>query len=293
MASGFVALHKPVGMTSATAVARVRTALLPGHRAATAAAAAAATAAAAALTVAPAPTLAPQLQPQPPQQQQQHQQQQQQQQQQKLPLVSSRMRCRLRVGHGGTLDQAASGVLVVGVGRDATRRLGPLLAGDKSYRVCVRLGSETDTHDATGAVTCEAPYEHVTPGLVAATLSHEDFTGLIFQRPPAFSALKINGRRSSDLVRSGQRVILPHRPVAVHAITLAGWTPPDFKLHVTCGGGFYVRSLVRDLGRALGSAAHVTGLIRTRQAGFTIGQALTEPEWTKDLLTQALTACKH
>lgn len=182
-------------------------------------------------------------------------------------------RSRLKVGHGGTLDPMATGLLVVGVG-DGCRRLQQYLTGPKAYVATAQLGMETDTQDAEGAATRSAPHEHVT--LAELQMAAEGLTGEIMQRPPIYSALRKDGKRLYDLARAGE--IRPEdvelRPVRVHALRVARLdeTSGTFHLMVRCSGGTYVRTLIEDLGRAVGSAAHMTALERTRHGPFCSGE---------------------
>ncbi len=170
-----------------------------------------------------------------------------------------------RVGHAGTLDPAATGVLVLGVGR-ATRLLGPIAAADKSYRATIRLGESTTTDDAEGATVSTVDASRVTPDDLTALLPA--FHGLIRQRPSAVSAIKVDGRRAYARVRAGENVELADREVRVDSIRLIGWHPAgdvvDADIDVTCGSGTYIRALARDLGDSLGVGGHVRTLRRTR-----------------------------
>ncbi|XP_074401382.1 pseudouridylate synthase TRUB1 isoform X2 [Zonotrichia albicollis] len=153
----------------------------------------------------------------------------------------------LKIGHGGTLDSAATGVLVVGIGK-GTKMLGTMLAGSKKYTAIGMLGKATDTLDATGKVTEEKPYDQVTKGDLENVL--QKFTGDIMQVPPLYSALKKDGERLSTLMKRGEAVeAKPARPVRVYSLSLQQFQPPLFTLDVECGGGFYVRSLVNDIGK--------------------------------------------
>jgi tRNA pseudouridine55 synthase len=176
-----------------------------------------------------------------------------------------------RVGHAGTLDPLATGVLPVCVG-EATKLVPFLMGGDKEYEAEARLGVTTDTLDATGTVVAEASADHVSRADVAATLPR--FRGRILQTPPMHSALRVDGRRLYELARQGVEVERVARPVEVHALELTAWTPPTLGLRIRCGKGTYVRSLIADLGAALGVGAHMTELRRTRVGAFTLATAL-------------------
>ena len=177
-----------------------------------------------------------------------------------------------RVGHGGTLDPLAGGVLPIFLGR-ATRVSEFLLHGTKAYHAEVRLGVSTNTYDAEGEVTHEADASAIGQDEVAAALAA--FRGRIEQRPPAFSALKKDGRRSYELAREGRAEAPEPREVEVTHIELADWSPGLAVIEIECGHGTYVRSIAHDLGEALGCGAHLSGLERTRTGPFVIDDALT------------------
>jgi tRNA pseudouridine55 synthase len=173
-----------------------------------------------------------------------------------------------KVGHAGTLDPLASGVLVVCVGA-ATRLIEYVQRLRKTYRTVVRLGSRSDTLDADGRVVevADAPV----PGEAAVRSALGGQIGTILQMPPQFSALKVEGRRAYDLARAGHEVELAPRPVAIHRIELLGYAWPRLELEIECGGGTYIRSIARDVGEALGCGGLVEVLTRTQ-----IGQFLLE-----------------
>lgn len=176
----------------------------------------------------------------------------------------------VRVGHAGTLDRFATGVLVVLVG-SATRQCERWMDAGKEYRATIRLGATTATLDP------ESP-EQATSGATApdratlhATLAR--FVGIIQQSPPAFSAVKLAGRRASDCVRAGETVEPAPRRVRVVVIELLRYDWPTLELRIECGRGFYVRSLARDLGQALGVGAYLAAPRRTRVGPLTINEA--------------------
>jgi tRNA pseudouridine55 synthase len=175
-----------------------------------------------------------------------------------------------RVGHAGTLDPMATGVLVVGVGR-ATRLLGHLAGHDKEYDATIRLGVAMTTDDADGEVSAETDAAAVDDEAVVAAMTA--LTGDILQVPSSVSAIKVDGRRAYQRVRAGEQVELPARPVRVSAFQLRERRGADLDVHVACSTGTYVRALARDLGDALGVGAHLTALRRTRVGGFTLDQS--------------------
>ncbi|MGK2349304.1 tRNA pseudouridine(55) synthase TruB [Actinomyces sp. W5033] len=198
--------------------------------------------------------------------------------------MTRRLAATRKVGHAGTLDPMATGLLIIGLGR-ATRLLTYLVGADKTYTATLRLGQETVTDDAEGEVTARhgcTPQEDL-PARLDAALAR--LTGDLMQVPSAVSAVKVDGVRAYARVRGGQDVALAARPVTVHALTRAGGPRPstapdgtdvvDIDLCVCCSSGTYVRALARDLGRALGCGAHLTVLRRTAVGPFDVGEALT------------------
>lgn len=199
-----------------------------------------------------------------------------------------------RVGHAGTLDPMATGVLVVGVGT-ATRLLHHLVLTDKAYSATIRLGRSTVTDDAEGEVLVSASTAGVTEDDVRTAAGA--FVGELEQVPSAVSAVKIDGRRAYDRVRAGERVELPARTVHVARFDLLGFRRPDAELfdvdvEVECSSGTYVRALARDLGDSLGVGGHLTALRRTRVGPFGLDTARTLDELAAadDPVTLALPA---
>lgn len=177
----------------------------------------------------------------------------------------------LKVGHGGTLDPLASGVLPVCIG-EATKLAPFLLDADKEYDALVRFGVETDTLDAAGVVLAESPTDGLDGAAVAAALA--PFRGAITQVPPMYSALKHQGRALYSYARAGQEITRPARALTIHELELVAWQPPaTARLRVRCSKGTYVRVLAADLGRALGTGAHLAGLRRTASGPFNLAQA--------------------
>jgi tRNA pseudouridine55 synthase len=182
-----------------------------------------------------------------------------------------------KVGHAGTLDPAASGVLVLGLGR-ATRLLGHLALADKDYLATIRLGQSTTTDDAEGEPLTVASAAEVTEELVRVAAG--DLVGDLLQVPSAVSAIKVGGVRSYARVRAGEEVTLTARPVTVAAFDVVATRRPtpellDVDVAVSCSTGTYVRALARDLGSALGVGGHLTALRRTRVGSFDVAHAAT------------------
>ena len=176
------------------------------------------------------------------------------------------------VGHGGTLDPEATGVLPICLGQ-ATRLMEFVVDGEKEYVGVVRLGIATDTYDATGQVTAEHDFSHVTQDSLAAAL--DSLRGTIQQTPPMYSALKQQGRRLHELARAGIEVERAPRTVEVSRLDLVEWDSPMVSLSIQCSRGVYVRSLAHDLGQILGCGAHLTQLRRLRTGPFYVDQAVT------------------
>ena len=177
-----------------------------------------------------------------------------------------------RVGHGGTLDPFATGVIPVCFGQ-ATRMMEYLIDGTRVYRAKIELGVETDTYDSEGTVTRRADASGIARRDLEAAV--DNFKGNIEQVPPMYSALKRNGKRLYELARAGIEVEREPRKVEVSDIDFKDWSPPVLDLEVHCGRGFYVRSLAYDLGRLLGCGGHLKSLIRLRSGPFDISDALT------------------
>lgn len=177
-----------------------------------------------------------------------------------------------RIGHAGTLDPMATGVLPVFVGR-ATRAVEFASEGQKEYLAGLRLGLVTDTQDTSGTVL-EEMSAAVTPGELEAVLPR--FRGPIQQVPPMYSAIKIQGKKLYELARKGREVERPPRPITIHSLTVEEVLGPDrFLLRVRCSKGTYVRTLCHDIGQALGCGGCMSSLRRTAAAGFTLDDAVT------------------
>ena len=176
-----------------------------------------------------------------------------------------------KVGHAGTLDPLASGVLVVAVG-PATRLIDYVQQMPKQYRAEFRLGCTSDTEDVDGIVTQLANARVPSRAEIDAAVPH--FTGEILQTPPAFSALKIAGRRAYDLARKGEPVVLQPRPVVIHQLSIVNYDYPLLELEIECSSGTYVRSLGRDLAIHLGTGAVMSALVRTAIGSFRLANAI-------------------
>ena len=183
-----------------------------------------------------------------------------------------------KVGHAGTLDPLASGVLPIALG-DATKTVPFVQDGRKIYRFTVRWGIETDSDDADGTITATSDARPEADAIHAVL---PEFTGEIMQRPPAYSAIKIAGQRAYDLAREGETVVLEERPVAIHRLALTEMPDRDHAVfEAECGKGTYVRSLARDIGKRLGCLGHVVALRRLVVGPFDAENAVT----VEDLIT--------
>ena len=199
-----------------------------------------------------------------------------------------------RVGHAGTLDPLATGLLLLCLGR-ATRLVEYLIGKEKAYEAEVRLGQATNTYDAEGEIVAERPVAHLTTAAIETALVA--FRGDIDQRPPMFSAVKQDGQPLYKLARRGQEVARSLRQVTISQLTLDAWHPPQLQLSVTCSSGTYIRSLAHDLGEALNCGGHITGLRRVRIGSIPLHTAVPLADLTTENLPAYLqtmdTAVSH
>ncbi len=180
-----------------------------------------------------------------------------------------------KVGHGGTLDPEASGVLPICLGR-ATKVARFLTQGNKVYQTQIELGTATDTYDASGKVTWQGDYSTATQQRVETTLA--SFSGTIEQTPPMYSALKHRGQPLYRLARAGIELPRPRRTVQIFHIELLDFALPLLTVEITCSKGTYIRSLAHDLGLALGCGAHIKSLLRLQSGPFHLSEAVTLPQ---------------
>eukprot|EP00978_Attheya_sp_CCMP212_P043179 scaffold277463_cov54-Attheya_sp.AAC.3 len=205
----------------------------------------------------------------------------------------------IRVGHGGTLDPLATGVLVIGVGK-GTKQLQQYLNGNKRYTASAELGYETTTLDLEGNITKSIPWDQISDSIEIKSLEAilPQFKGTIQQVPPMFSAIKKNGKKLYEMARKGvteEDMTIEPREVQIHQLDLLPDTDnhnkkglPHFYLNVECGGGTYIRSLIRDMGHSLDTYATMTGLVRTKQGPFTLDDTFEKDEWNPDTLYAAI-----
>ena len=191
---------------------------------------------------------------------------------------------RFKVGHAGTLDPLATGVLLLCTGK-ATKRIEELQSHTKEYEAEIMLGATTPSYDMEHPVNATYPYEHITEDAVRSVL--ESFVGEIAQRPPLFSACKVDGKRAYDLARKGSDMELAPKNIRIDAIELLQCELPKIKIRVVCGKGTYIRSLARDIGEALGSGAYLTALARTRIGEYKLEDCI-NPETFNEWLEKQL-----
>ena len=178
---------------------------------------------------------------------------------------------KIKVGHAGTLDPLATGLLIICTGK-MTKSIEQFMGQEKEYTGTFTLGATTPSYDLETPINMEFPINHIDEEMLQATLSK--FIGTIDQQPPVFSALKKDGKRLYEYAREGTQVEVPHRKVNIHDFNLTQIDLPNVDFRVSCSKGTYIRSLANDFGKALNSGAYVTGLRRTRIGDFNIEKAL-------------------
>jgi tRNA pseudouridine55 synthase len=188
---------------------------------------------------------------------------------------------KLKVGHAGTLDPLATGLMIVCTGRE-TKNIEKYQAEFKEYKAVIALGATTPSFDLETNVDVTYPTEHITLADVIHVLNELRGTGM--QQPPDYSARFIHGKRAYTLARKGEAVDLPMKEIEIRTIELIRFELPVIEFRVVCSKGTYVRSLARDIGTALGSGAHLTGLIRTSIGGFSLKDAIKIEEFERNLV---------
>lgn len=178
---------------------------------------------------------------------------------------------KMKVGHAGTLDPLATGVVVVCTGK-FTKRIEEVQMQEKVYHATLKLGETTPSYDLEKEIDATYPIDHITEDMVREVLRR--FEGEIEQVPPMFSAVKVDGKRAYHIARKGEEVVLTPKSIKIHEIELIEYAMPYIKIKVTCGKGTYIRSLARDIGAALQSGAHLTELRRTRVGDFRVEDAI-------------------
>lgn len=188
---------------------------------------------------------------------------------------------KIKIGHAGTLDPLATGLIIICTGKE-TRNIEKYQALPKEYIARIRLGSTTPSFDLETDVDATFPYEHLKESDVVNVLS--GFTGVQSQVPPDFSARFVNGTRAYKLARKGEQLELPPKEITVYEISLISWELPVIEIRVLCSKGTYIRSLARDIGLKLGSGAHLTGLVRTATGEYLLQNALSLEEFQRNLV---------
>lgn len=184
---------------------------------------------------------------------------------------SLRARCgKIKVGHAGTLDPLATGLVLVCTGK-WTKRIEEFMAHEKEYIATIRFGATTPSYDLEKEIDATYPYEHIDINLINRVLP--DFMGRIMQSPPLFSAIRIDGQRAYEKARAGSDEEPEAREIEIMELEVLSYNQPDLVLRIRCGKGTYIRSLARDLGRACGSGAHLIALRRTKNGEFDVAQA--------------------
>lgn len=202
-------------------------------------------------------------------------------------LISQRIGGKIKVGHAGTLDPLATGVMVICTGK-ATKRIEQLQAGVKEYVATLKLGATTPSFDLEHPIDAIYPTEHITEELVREVLPR--FEGEIMQVPPVFSACKVEGKRAYDLARKGKEVELRAKPLRIDEIELTECRleNQEITLRIVCSKGTYIRALARDIGQALGSGAHLIALRRTRVGDYDVDHCFSIPTFEKWLAEQEI-----
>lgn len=186
----------------------------------------------------------------------------------------------IKVGHAGTLDPLATGVLLVCIGK-ATKQAEALQAQQKEYIAEITLGATTPSYDLEKEIDALYPYEHITKEAVEAVL--EGMTGEQDQIPPVFSAKLINGTRAYEMARAGEEVVMKPARINIYSLEIVDFSLPKLVVRVRCSKGTYIRSLARDIGAALDSGGHLTGLIRSESGNFKVTKALSMDDITEVL----------
>jgi tRNA pseudouridine55 synthase len=187
---------------------------------------------------------------------------------------------KIKVGHAGTLDPLATGLMIICTGK-ATKQIMKFQDLDKAYEAHLKLGATTPSFDLETEVDQTYPWEHITKELVEQVLPM--FTGRQQQLPPLYSAKSVNGKRAYDMARKGKAVDLKPQEIVIHRIKILAYHPPDLSIHVECSKGTYIRSLARDLGQALHSGSHLTGLRRIRIGAHHVSDAISLDNFLKNL----------
>lgn len=187
---------------------------------------------------------------------------------------------KIKVGHAGTLDPLATGILLVCIGR-ATKLVDSLQAEEKEYVADVMLGATTPSYDLEHEIDQTYPWEHITREALAEAL--ESLTGERLQTPPVYSAKKIDGTRAYELARAGEEVAVRQAMITIYEMEILEYAPPRVRIRIRCSKGTYIRSLAHEIGQALHSGAHLASLRRTRSGGFTLEKSYELDEFLENL----------
>lgn len=179
-----------------------------------------------------------------------------------------------RVGHGGTLDPLAEGVLIIAVGRENTKQLDKYVKGDKEYIATLKLGYTSETDDREGPIYEYYLDKKIIPKVQDIKKCIKKFTGIILQTPPVYSAIKIQGKPAHRRIRKGQKIELKSREVFIKSINIVSYEYPLIELKIECGKGVYIRSLAKDIGQCLKTGAYLTKLVRTKVGEFKLEDSL-------------------
>lgn len=188
---------------------------------------------------------------------------------------------KIKVGHAGTLDPLATGLLLICTGK-ATRQIAGLQAREKEYTGVITLGATTPSYDLETAIDKQYPTEHITEKAILEAA--RTLTGRIWQTPPVFSALKKDGKRLYELARQGEKTDIPPREVEIYEFEITAWKNKDISFRIRCSKGTYIRSLAFDFGRILGSGGHLTRLERTKIGEYHVNNSQSPHEFRESLL---------
>ena len=188
---------------------------------------------------------------------------------------------KLKVGHAGTLDPLATGLIILCTGK-ATKRIEEIQKEEKEYVATLKIGATTPSYDMETEENSMADYKHVTKDVLESVL--QKFVGEINQVPPVFSAVKIKGKRAFDYARNGEEIELQAKKIVIHKITLEQFELPFIQIRVNCGKGTYIRALARDIGEELNCGAYLTALERTKIGSFNISDAFTVENFLENLV---------
>ncbi len=196
---------------------------------------------------------------------------------------------KLKVGHAGTLDPLATGLMILCTGK-CTKTIDTLQAQEKEYIAELQLGATTPSYDLETEIDATFPFDHITKEQIEAILPN--FRGEIMQVPPVFSAMNVNGKRAYEYARKGQELELKARPISIFELEILDFSLPKITLKIRCSKGTYIRSLVHDIGKAVNNGAHMTALRRTKSGDFDVQNAFTIEQFAELVTANLLSTCK-